>query len=250
MMTYFATPMPDPQPEHVVHVLTVEQDDPDVRARLPNYRTLLSDDERTREARFYFDADKERFVIGRALTRLQLSRFLGGDPRSWPLVTNRYGRPELATPAPIGFNVSHTQGLVACAVAGTTDVGVDVEFIDRRLTHDVADRFFAPSEVADLRRLDPDEQARVFFDYWTLKEAYIKARGMGLALPLAHFAFSLRPPDLPTIRFDAQIDDDASAWQFAQSWPTGRHRLGLAVRRPPGRDLEVRIRAVVPSVPA
>lgn len=244
--------MVDPQPGHVVHVLTVEQDDPDVRARLPHYRALLNDDERGREERFYFDADKERFVIGRALTRLQLSRFLGGDPRSWPLVTNRYGRPELASPLPppIGFNVSHTQGLVACAVAATTDVGVDVEFIGRQLTYDVADRFFAPSEVADLRRLARDEQARAFYDYWTLKEAYIKARGMGLALPLAHFAFSLRPPALPTIRFDPEIEDDASTWQFAQSWPTAKHRLGLAVRRRSESDLEVRIEAVVPVVPA
>jgi 4'-phosphopantetheinyl transferase len=244
--------MVDSQPGHVVHVLTVEQDNPDVRARLPQYRALLNDDERVREARFYFDADKERFVIGRALTRLQLSRFLGGDPRSWPLVTNRYGRPELAspTPAPIGFNVSHTQGLVACAVAATTDIGVDVEFIGRRLTYDVADRFFAPSEVSDLRRLGRDEQARVFYDYWTLKEAYIKARGMGLALPLAHFAFALRPPAPPTIRFDPAIDDDAATWQFAQSWPTEQHRLGVAVRRTPGRDLDIRIEPTVPVVPA
>src|SRR5512134_1574816 len=101
--------MVDAYPERVVHVLTVRQDDPDVRVNLPRYRTLLNDDERARETRFHFDADKERFTIGRALARLQLSRFLGGDPRAWPLVTNRYGRPELAAPvpAPIGFNVSH-----------------------------------------------------------------------------------------------------------------------------------------------
>lgn len=244
--------MVDAYPERVVHVLTVQQDDPHVRAQLARYRALLNADERAREARFHFDADKERFVIGRALTRLQLSRFLGGDPRDWPLVTNTYGRPELASPTarPIGFNVSHTQGLVACAVTATTDVGVDVEFVSRRLTHDIADRFFAPREVADLRMLSADQQARVFFDYWTLKEAYIKARGMGLALPLAHFAFSLRPAALPTISFDPEIDDDAETWQFAQSWPTDQHRLAVAVRRPPGRDFEVRIQAVVPQVPA
>ena len=83
-----------------------------------------------------------------------------------------------------------------------------------------------------------DEQARVFFDYWTLKEAYIKARGMGLALPLAHFAFSLRPPALPTIRFDPEIDDDEATWQFAQSWPTEQHRLaagGAAAAGPRSR---------------
>jgi 4'-phosphopantetheinyl transferase len=244
--------MVDAYPERVVHVLTVQQDDPDVRAERQHYQALLNDDERARAARFYFDADRERFVIGRALTRLQLSRFLGGDPRSWPLVTNRYGRPELAAPVtpPIGFNVSHTQGLVACAVTASADVGVDVEFVGRHLTHDIAERFFAASEVAELRTLSREAQARVFFDYWTLKEAYIKARGMGLALPLAHFAFTLRPSALPTIRFDPEIDDDAETWQFAQCWPTDQHRLGLAVRRPPGRDLEVRIEAIVPRVPA
>lgn len=244
--------MVDAYPERVVHVLTVQQDDPDVRAQLGRYRALLSEDERAREARFHFDADKERFVIGRALARLQLSRFLGGDPRAWQLVTNRYGRPELEIqgPVPLGFNVSHTPGLVACAVTATPDVGVDVERVNRQLTHDIAERFFAPAEVADLRRLSSTEQARTFFDYWTLKEAYIKARGMGLALPLAHFAFSLRPPAAPTIRFDADIDDDAATWQFAQSWPTQEHRLGVAVRRPPGEEREIRIQQVVPQVPA
>ena len=244
--------MVDAYPERVVHVLTLRQDDPDLRAELPHYRSLLDKDEQARVARFYFDADRERFVIGRALVRLQLSRFLGGDPRQWPLITNRYGRPELASPAPppIGFNVSHTEGLVACAITATADVGVDVEFTRRRLTHDVAERFFAPREVAALRTLSREDQARAFFDYWTLKEAYIKARGMGLALPLAHFAFTLRPPEAPVICFDPEIDDDAATWQFAQSWPTDEHRLGLAVRRPPGRDLEVRIEASVPRVPA
>jgi 4'-phosphopantetheinyl transferase len=244
--------MVDAYPERVVHVLTVTQDDPGVRAELERYRALLTDGERERERRFHFDADKERFVIGRALTRLQLSRFLGGDPRDWQLVTNGYGRPELAVPTkpPIGFNVSHTAGLVACAITGTADVGVDVERVTRRLTHDIAERFFAPREVTDLRQLSADEQTLVFFDYWTLKEAYIKARGMGLALPLAHFAFCLRPPAPPVIRFDPEIDDDPLTWQFAQSWPTPEHRLAVAVRRPPGRDVDVRIEAIVPRVPA
>ena len=85
----------------------------------------------------------------------------------------------------------------------------------------------------------------MFFDYWTLKEAYIKARGFGLALPLGDFAFKLQPPATPTIAFEPSLDDDASTWQFMQEWPTPQHRLGLAVRRT-GRDLPVRIRFVVP----
>ena len=244
--------MVDAPLDRVVHVLTVRQDAPEVRARLDQYRALLTPAERAREDRFHFDADKERFVIGRALVRLQLSRYLGGDPRRWAFVTNPHGRPELLVPggpAPLGFNVSHTRGLVACAVARTHDVGVDVEYVDRALTHDIADRFFAPAEVTDLRALPAGQQARGFFDYWTLKEAYIKARGMGLALPLQHFAFRLRPPAAPTIAFDPEIDDHAETWQFAQAWPTDRHRLALAVRRE-GHDLDVRISDVVPQVDA
>ncbi|MGE3886335.1 MAG: 4'-phosphopantetheinyl transferase superfamily protein [Vicinamibacterales bacterium] len=244
--------MVEPFPNHAVQVLTVRQDAPEVRARLDRYRALLGPAERERESRFHFDADRERFVIGRALARIQLSRYLGGDPRRWAFVTNAHGRPELVAREGVstfGFNVSHTRGLVAFAMARTRDVGVDVECIDRALTHDVADRFFAPAEVAALRALPERDQARVFFDYWTLKEAYIKARGMGLALPLRRFAFRLASPGPPSIAFDPEIDDDAQTWQFAQAWPTGRHRLAVAVRRS-GTDLDVRIEDVVPQVDA
>ncbi|MEZ5287417.1 MAG: 4'-phosphopantetheinyl transferase superfamily protein [Vicinamibacterales bacterium] len=244
--------MVDDYPEHVVHVLVLRQDAPDVRAALPAYRALLADDERARAARFHFEADAERFVIGRAVTRLLLSRFLGGRPEAWRFTTNAHGRPELSGgPGPtLGFNVSHTKGLVACAVTATPDVGVDVERVDRQLTHDIADRFFAPREVADLRRLPAERQARVFFDYWTLKEAYIKARGMGLALPLAHFAFALTADAPPTIAFDPEIPDVPDSWQFFQSWPTADHRLALAVRRGHGPDLAVLLDTRAPRVEA
>jgi 4'-phosphopantetheinyl transferase len=250
MMAY-STPMIEPLPHNLVHVVLTRQDDPAVHAHLPAYRSLLTEEERAREARYHFAADRERFVIGRALARLQLSRYLGGDPRAWRFETNGHGRPALVaapgTPR-LGFNISHTPGLVACVFAHTPDVGVDVEFTGRRLSQEIPERFFAPAEVADLRGLPAADQDRVFFDYWTLKEAYIKARGMGLALPLAHFAFRLSPPGAPTIAFDPEIPDDPSTWQFGQAWPTTTHRLGLAVRRPPGADLDVRIDEIVPHV--
>ncbi|MBX3227390.1 MAG: 4'-phosphopantetheinyl transferase superfamily protein [Labilithrix sp.] len=144
-------------------------------------------------------------------------------------------RPELASfvPVRIGFNVSHSDDVIACAFTRTLDVGVDVERVEPQRTHGVAHRFFAAREVADLRRRDEAERARVFFDYWTLKEAYIKARGLGLALPLDAFAFTLRAPRPPAISFDPSIDDDPDTWQFAQAWPTERHRLAsrCAARR-------------------
>jgi 4'-phosphopantetheinyl transferase len=136
--------------------------------------------------------------------------------------------------------------LVALAVAQGHRVGVDVEDARRVVREDVAGRFFAPSEVADLRALPDAAQARVFFDYWTLKEAYIKARGMGLAIPLGDFAVALRPPAAPTIAFVDGFDDDAARWQFRQAWPTPDHRLGLAIERT-GNDLDVRLRTLTPE---
>ena len=107
--------------------------------------------------------------------------------------------------------------------------------------------FSRPREVADLRAVPEPDRQKLFFDYWTLKEAYIKARGFGLALPLADFAFRLAPPAPPQISFEPSLPDDPATWQFAQDWPTPVHRLGLAVRRT-GSDLSIRIREVVPRV--
>ena len=81
----------------------------------------------------------------------------------------------------------------------------------------------------------------MFFDFWTLKEAYIKARGFGLALPLGDFTLTLNPPHRARDRFRTALEDDPTTWQFLQDWPTPTHRLALAVRRD-GSDLPVRIR--------
>ena len=215
------------------------------------YRALLSPDEHDRMSRLIFERDRRRFLLTRALVRTTLSRYADVPPAGWSFIANVHGRPEIVDRPPgvpdLRFNLSHTDGLIACAVTIGREVGVDVEHIGRRLTHDVAGRFFAPREVSDLKQLSDDEQHRVFFDYWTLKEAYIKARGFGLALPLADFAFQLSPSSSPRISFEPSLEDDPATWQFFQDWPTPQHRLGLAIRRE-GADLPVRVRTVVPKV--
>jgi 4'-phosphopantetheinyl transferase len=238
-------------PFNAVHIDLVHPDDPDAWSQHEAYLALLSPEERDRMARLVFERDRRRFLLTRALVRTMLSRYAGVAPAEWTFIANVHGRPEiLDRPQDVPdlrFNLSHTEGLIACAVTIGREVGVDVEHIQRRLTRDVAGRFFAPSEVNHLKALAEDEQARAFFDYWTLKEAYIKARGFGLALPLADFAFTLSPPAPPQIAFEPALEDDPATWQFAQDWPTPVHRLALAVRRE-GHDLPVRIRTVVPRV--
>ncbi len=239
----------DVLPLNAVHVDLVRTADQAALARLEVYRRLLSADEHLRMGRLIFEHDRRAFLMTRALARRMLSTYAPVAPADWQFVTNAHGRPEIsARPAgtpDLRFNISHTDGLIACAVTIGREVGVDVEQTGRHLTHDVAGRFFAPKEVRDLRTLPEGDQQRVFFDYWTLKEAYIKARGFGLALPLKDFAFTLNPPAPPTIGFEPALDDDPATWQFLQDWPTPEHRLGLAVRRE-GADLPVRIRFVVP----
>jgi 4'-phosphopantetheinyl transferase len=239
----------DPLPLNVVHVDLLHSDSPDAWAQHEGYRALLSAEEHDRMARLVFERDRRRFLLTRALVRTMLSRYAAVAPADWSFIANVHGRPEIVD-RPQGvpdlrFNLSHTDGLIACAVTIGREIGVDVEHIGRTLSHDVAGRFFAPNEVNALRALPADQRHRAFFDYWTLKEAYIKARGYGLALPLADFAFRLAPPAPPQITFEPSLEDDAATWQFHQEWPTPVHRLGLAVRRE-GADLPVRIRFIVP----
>ena len=243
----------DVLPFNAVHVDLLDTASAEALQRLESYKGLMSEDEHARMARFVFDRDRRAFLLTRALVRTMLSRYAPIAPADWKFIANVHGRPEiLDRPAGVPdlrFNISHTDGLIACAVTIGREVGVDVEHVGRRLEHDVASRFFAPAEVTDLQALPADEQPRVFFDYWTLKEAYIKARGFGLALPLADFAFKLQPPNSPAIAFEPSLDDDPATWQFLQHWPTPKHRLALAVRRD-GNDLPVRIREVVPGAAA
>jgi len=240
-----------PAPLNHVEVWTVRQDAPEVQARLDVYRSLLTGEEVQRARRFLRAEDEARFVIGRALARTMLSAFAPVPPRAWSFLIDDHGRPVLAAlpeGAPdLRFNLTHTNGLIACVASIGREVGVDVENITRGLTHDVADRFFSPREVADLHALPTADQPLVFFDYWTLKESYIKARGLGLALPLGQFTFIRRPGCAPTIEFAPELHDDAASWQFAQFWPSRVHRMAVAVRRV-GEDLPIAVTDVVPEV--
>jgi 4'-phosphopantetheinyl transferase len=202
-------------------------------ARLRAWRGLLNPAELERHERYHFEASKREFLITRVLVRTVLSRYTGRAAESLAFEPNPYGRPEISVPkldTPLRFNLSNTYGLVVCLVSGAREGGVDVEDTTRRgETVDIADHFFAPSEVTALRALPPGAQRDRFFDYWTLKESYIKARGMGLALPLDQFAFDIDGPEI-RIRIDPRLQDDERSWEFRLLSPTPRYRLATALR--------------------
>lgn len=239
----------DPSEVHVWWVRADALSDPDL---LRTYEELLCPAERERHARYVFPHGRHEYLVTRALARTCLSRYASVPPAAWVFEPNRWGRPEITSPVlepPLRFNLTNTRGLVACVVARDREVGLDVEDVTRpRATVGVADRFFARSEVEALHRLPEHDQPGRFFEYWTLKESYIKARGMGLALPLGAFAFHLDPPSPPRISFDARIEDDAASWQFEQLRPTERHLMAVAIRRRGEADLTVVTRECVPRI--
>jgi 4'-phosphopantetheinyl transferase len=195
----------------------------------------LDEGERTRADRFHFRADRETYIAAHALTRALLAEVDTLPAEAWRFITTPTGRPEIAPDldrSRLRFSLSHTRGLVACAVGVDHDLGVDVEAAQDRIANelDLAARFFAPSEVVLLRGTAEDQRRDAFLRIWTLKEAYIKATGQGLACPLNSFAFSLDPIKLQVDGVDA---DASRSWQFVQFDATTRHVIALAVRHAP-----------------
>jgi 4'-phosphopantetheinyl transferase len=205
---------------------------------------MLSQDERTRAGRFLLERHRRQFVIAHGLVRTALSRHVPAvSPDAWSFVTNRYGRPFIAGPqteSPLFFSLSHTDGCVACVVSVNECVGVDVEATDRKCAHrEIAEFVFSPEEVGALCALPPAELIDRFFDYWTLKEAYIKARGMGLHLPLDQFTMVIGPGGAVGISFAPGFDDTATRWTLTQASPSSRIRLAVADGSGPGRGLPI-----------
>lgn len=181
---------------------------------------LLSPDERAHFERIGAASVKQQYWQ----TRLGIRRILSFYAPSvamtrWQFVRNAHGRPDLHTPElPFGlrFNISHTGGMIVIAVTSGGDIGVDVEHTSRQpRVLDLAHRYFSARELADLRALEAGEQLSRFLHLWTLKEAYIKACGMGLAIPLDSFSVLLEQGGIG-VEFAPSRDDDAARWRFWQ----------------------------------
>lgn len=207
----------------------------------------LDQDERARAERFHFAVDRRDFIAAHALLRAQLTRRLDIPPREWRFARDANGKPgvdpRLGAPE-VAFNLSHTRGLVAVALASHGAIGVDVEEIDgAKADFAFAEAYFAPAEAELLRRTPAASRSTCFFRLWTLKEAYIKAIGAGLAAPLDSFAFTFEPI---RIDFGPGAKLDAIDWRFAILPTTDRHVLSVAVGRAAGDPARLAPRALAP----
>ena len=217
---------------------------------LSTYKQIMIPEEAEKQQRFYFPKHRHQYLVARALVRTTLSRYTGIEPRLLEFLKNHYGRPEVILPErlpPIRFNISHTDGLIACAVVLKQDIGVDVEDIMRReVSLDLANRFFSEKEVNSLQQLPKDKMWNRFYDYWTLKESYIKARGMGLSIPLDQFSFHISEQDPLRISFDPSLKDIPNHWKFWLLKPTDRHKVAISIFNETECGYSLFIRKVVP----
>lgn len=215
-----------------------------------SYRELLSREERLRETRFHFADDRRRYLVTRAMVRMVLSRYVPVEPADWVFSANSYGRPQAvnsaSTAAALSFNLSHTHGLIALGITAHRDLGVDVESTRRTVSPSLAAHCFAPQEVAALAAVPPAGKHYRFFEYWTFKESYIKARGMGLSLPLDQFAFHFPDDVSVNVEFHPGLTDNSSRWQFWQLKPTPDYLLAVCAQRLPVSSRLV-VRNVVPG---
>lgn len=181
----------------------------------PRLATLLDAGERERAAGFAFERHRRQFVAAHALKRLMLSAAVGAPgPEDWTFEIGAQGKPKVSGTPGSHFNISHCDGLAACAVSPTVEIGVDVECLERPVPLELAGRYFAVAECALLSGMPEAQRPLGFFRLWTLKEAYIKATGLGLAQTLGDFAMAFEP--LRVSFADPELGDP-TAWQFRQT---------------------------------
>jgi 4'-phosphopantetheinyl transferase len=205
----------------------------------------LTPAERVRYDRYRHDADRDMFLLGRAMARALVGRALGLNPTAWTWRDGARGRPEIGAPdCPLSFNLAHSGGLVVCALARDTQVGVDVEdraraVLDRQLVA----RYCSPAERAAIDACGEKGWQDAFLRHWTLKEAYLKARGLGIAVALADLSFAIDADlargiegDRVRLTFERSLAGEDPHWAFALAPVGDRHYVAAAVATGNGRE--------------
>ena len=201
-------------------------------SQIQSFRQNLAADEQARAGRFYFQKDREHFIVARGVLRAILGRYLNREPAGLPFCYGSHGKPALAGQSERGairFNVSHSHGVALYAVTREREVGIDLERIRFDLeVVEIAERFFSRREAAMLRTLPMAAQRQAFFRCWTRKEAYIKARGEGLSLPLDQFDVSLAPGEPAAVLGTQGDPSEASRWSLEELSPAPGYAAALA----------------------
>lgn len=187
------------------------------------YLAALNEQESLRYERLQISAKREQFLTGKFFLRQVLSRYFPISPLDWVFSENEHGKPELTgdfhsesgASAPLAFNLSHSRNMFVVAVSAADNVGVDVEYSARsRLIMELASRHFSVDEIEQLQALTGEQQLARFYHVWTLKEAYVKARGLGLTMPLQDFSLHFKSDSELQFSQRQPAEIPADEWQF------------------------------------
>lgn len=209
--------------------------------RVQAYAELLADDERERAAQFHFERDRSHFIVARGILRVLLSCYLHIEAQYVRFTYNQFGKPALAGEAgsqSLFFNVTHSHVLACYAVTRLGPIGIDLEYLRDDPDYErLAERFFSPTEVRLLRTVPQEQRLEAFFACWTRKEAYSKARGMGLSLDLKHFDVSLAPEEPATLLGSREEGVEITRWSLYALSPGVGYMAAVAVEGHPARLL-------------
>ncbi len=212
-----------------VHVWLSDLDQPEAAVR--QMALTLSPEEQTHAARFRFARDRRRYIVAHGAMRAVLAGYLNMPPQQVRFVTGEHGKPALAPDqGHITFNLSHSEDLALFACACDRELGVDIEYmrpiddIDLIATH-----YFAPTERAVLSQIAPAYKLQAFYHCWTRKEAYIKAIGRGLAMPLDRFVVSLAPDEDARLLWVEDQPQEPNCWQMRALAPAPDYAAALLV---------------------
>lgn len=233
----------DPPPQKLiarkseVHVWRVALNETLVKELQPT----LAPDESARADRFHFERDRQRFIVARGSLRTILGAYLKKNPAQLSFSYSSYGKPALEGEPDadeLRFNLSHANEVALIAVTRGRAIGVDIEFIRPDVASaEIAERFFSPHEIAALRALPEEVQREAFFNCWTRKEAYIKAIGEGMSMPLDQFNVSLAPGSAAALLGNLRDATEVSRWSLQELALGPGYVAAVAVE---GRNWELR----------
>jgi 4'-phosphopantetheinyl transferase len=216
---------------HEVHVWRIPLKQPE--STIQCLKKVLAEDELMRAGRFFFDNDRHHFIVARGFLRILLGRYVGEEPGQVKLRSNAYGKPFLLLPAgkmSLHFNLSHSQDIALIACTSVGQVGIDVEYMRSDIDYEqLAQHFFSPAEHAILQALPHSAKRQAFYTCWTRKEAYIKARGIGLSLPLNLFDVSVDPAEPAALLESREDPEETARWALHTLDPHPGYAATLAI---------------------
>jgi 4'-phosphopantetheinyl transferase len=197
----------------------------------------LSADEIARANRFRFETDRDHFIVARSLLRIILGRYLDVDPSEIRFAYGENGKPRLTnnlnTGHNLNFNLAHSGQYVVCGLTLDRDIGIDIELVSPDFAStEIANQFFSPAEIACLASLPFAARQQAFFDCWTRKEAFLKAKGCGLSQSLDNFDVTLGPEKEAALLRTAWDPGEADRWQLEAYAGLPNYAIAIAAPRP------------------